>query len=339
MRKLVVFLGGVCLVGVVIVSYIYWGIFQKKINIGEKESVFFYIKTSDRFQDVIHNLNEQGIVSSGPFSWLADLRSFGGKNIYPGRYTFTHEMTYSDLVVFLRSGQIDEITITFNNVRTLEQLAKKVGGQIEATEREIRDELNNSSKYGYDKETFLSLFIPNTYKMFWNTTGEGFVKRMVKEHKKFWNKDRMKKAGKMNLTPVEVSTLASIVQSEQNKYSEEWPVIAGLYLNRLKKGIKLQSDPTVVFAWGDFTMKRVYFKHLKINSKYNTYMYNGLPPGPIRVPESRVIDAVLNYKKHSYLFMCAKPEFGGKHAFASTNAEHEKNARKYQAWLNKKNIN
>lgn len=337
-KKLVKLIGGLLIVGAAALAYIYFGIMQKKIDLGEEESTYFYIKSTDGFSEVITSLNKQGIATEGKFGWLAELRSFGGSNIYPGRYTLTDSMTYSDLVVFLRSGQIDEVTITFNNVRTLPQLAKKVAAQIEASEDELLKELTDPQKYGYEKETFLASFIPNTYKMYWNTSAEFFVKRMVKEHKRFWNKERMAKASKMGLTPVEVSTLASIVQSEQTKYADEWPIIAGLYYNRIKKGIKLQSDPTVVYAWGDFKMKRIYYKHLKIDSKYNTYKYKGLPPGPIRVPDSRVLDAVLNHTKHKYIFMCAKPEFSGKHAFAVTNAEHDRNANKYRAFLNKNKV-
>lgn len=338
MKKIFKYFIGVVLIVVLALGYIYLGVFQKKISLGEKETAFFYIKSTDDFDDVMNSLDSLEIVSKSRFSWLAELRSFGGNNIYPGRYTLNAKMTYSDLVVFLRSGQIDEVTITFNNVRTLDQLAGKVADQIEATAEEIDLELKNPLKYGYTQETFLAAFIPNTYKMYWNTSAEDFVKRMVAEHKKFWNEKRISKATKMGLTSVEVSTLASIVQSEQTKHADEWPIIAGLYFNRLKKGIKLQSDPTVVYAWGDFSLKRIYFKHLKIDSKYNTYKYKGLPPGPIRVPDARVLDAVLNYSKHNYIFMCAKPEFSGKHAFAVSNAEHERNASKYRAFLNKNKV-
>jgi UPF0755 protein len=338
MKKLLKFLSAIGLVGLLAVVYICFGVFEKHIETGDKQSVLFFIKSSDGFEDVVSNLDSLGIASESEFGWLAELRHLSGKNIYPGRYTLKSTMTYSDLVIYLRSGQIDEITITFNNVRTLDQLAKKVSRQIEASENSILNELQESEKYGYDKSTFLAVFIPNTYKMYWNTSGEQFVKRMVAEHKRFWNQSRLAKAKKMNLTPVEVSTLASIVQSEQNLHQDEWPIIAGLYFNRLQKGIKLQSDPTVVYAWGDFTLKRIYYKHLKIDSKYNTYKYTGLPPGPIRVPASGVLDAVLGYQKHKYIFMCANPEFSGKHAFAVTNSEHEKNARKYRAFLKKNNI-
>ena len=338
MKKIVKILLGFSVVGLFLVAYIYLGVFEKKIYLGEKKNTFFYIKSTDNISDILNNLDSLEIASKRSFGWLSELRSFGGKNIYPGRYTLNHLMTYSDLVVYLRSGQIDEVTVTFNNVRTLSQLAKKVSKQIEPSYEELMNELNSSEIYGYDATTFPAVFIPNTYKVYWTTTAKEFVKRMLSEYKKFWNKKRRLKAKKMDLTMVEVSTLASIVQSEQMNYSDEWPIIAGLYFNRLQKGIKLQSDPTVIYAWGDFSINRVYYKHLKIDSRYNTYKYKGLPPGPIRIPDTKVLDAVLNYKKHKYIFMCAKPEFSGKHSFASTNSEHEKNAKKYRAFLNKNKV-
>jgi len=334
MKKLIKVLGGITIIGLMLLVYLYFGVFQKKISLGEKETTYFYIKSTDKISDILNNLDSLEIASERSFRWLSKLRSFDGNNIYPGRYTLKSSMTYSDLVVYLRSGQIDEVSVTFNNIRTLNQLAEKVADQIEASYNELKDELNSPQIYGYNQATFLALFIPNTYKMYWTTSAKGFVKRMLLEYKKFWNKQRTEKANKMDLTPVEVSTLASIVQSEQMSHSEEWPTIAGLYFNRLQKGIKLQSDPTVIYSWGDFTIQRVYYKHLKIDSKYNTYKYRGLPPGPIRIPDIQVLDAVLNYKKHDYIFMCAKPEFSGKHSFASTNAEHEKNAEKYRKFLN-----
>ena len=338
MKKIIKILTGFSIIGFVLIAYIYFGVFQKKIFLEEKETAYFYIKSTDKLSDILHNLDSLEIASEKSFGWLSELRSFGGNNIYPGRYTLKSSMTYSDLVVYLRSGQIDEVTVTFNNIRTLNQLAEKVSKQIEASYSDLKIELNNSQNYGYDKATFLAVFIPNTYKMYWTTSAKDFVNRMLFEYKSFWNKERMEKAKKMNLTPIEVSVLASIVQSEQMTHSDEWPTIAGLYFNRLEKGIKLQSDPTVIYAWGDFSINRVYYKHLKIDSKYNTYKYNGLPPGPIRIPDLKVIDAVLNYENHDYIFMCAKPGFSGKHSFAATNAEHKKNAKKYQSFLNKNKV-
>lgn len=341
MKKLIGFAGLMLVIAGVISCYIYFGIFKKEIATNDQESIHFFIKTNASFDDVIEGLEKEGIISSASkFGWLAELRSLNG-NIYPGRYTFQSGMTWSELVLYLRQGKIDEVTVTFNNVRTLEQLAEKVAKQIEATEEELLNELTQQEKIeerGYGKEAFLSVFIPNTYKMYWNSSAKEFVDRMVKEHKRFWNSDRLKKANALKLSPSEISVLASIVQSEQNKYADEWPIIAGLYINRLKKGMLLQSDPTVVYAWGDFTMRRVWSKHLKIDHPYNTYKYKGLPPGPIRVPASGVIDGVLNYKKHKYLYMCANPKIGGKHAFANSYKEHLRNAAIYSAYMNKKKI-
>lgn len=340
MKKIIRFLIGTVLLAVVVGAYLYLNVFEKDIEVGDKETTYFYIKSTDGFEEVVHNLEEEGITNGWGFGWLAELRNLKG-NIYPGRYTFKKGMSYNDLVIYLRTGKIDEVTITFNNVRNLNQLAEKLAEQIEPSVEELKAVLVSPSVaegYGYQRNTFISVFIPNSYKMYWNTTAQEFVDRMVKEHKRFWNAERLAKAKKINLTPVEVSTLASIVQSEQNLFPEEWPVIAGLYLNRLRKGMKLQSDPTVVFAWGEFGLKRIYYKHLKIDSPYNTYKYSGLPPGPIRVPSPKVLDAVLNYQKHDYIFMCAKPAFAGKHNFAKTNREHEINAQKYRLFLKKNNI-
>lgn len=319
-------------------AYVWFGVFQKNITTKGNEKVYFFIKTNDGFEEVMTALADSGYVNQSQFEWLADLRSYKGANIYPGRYTFSSEMSYTDLLLHLRSGKIDEVTVTFNNVRTLDQLATKIASQIEASEADLSAVLSKPQIFGFTKATFLSSFIPNTYKMYWNTNAEGFVKRMIQEHKRFWNDKRLALAKNINLNPVQCGTLASIVQSEQSLHSSEWPMIAGLYINRLKKGMKLQSDPTVVFAWGNFGLKRIYYKHLKIDSKYNTYKYSGLPPGPIRVPSPKAIDAVLNYKRHNYIFMCAKPEFSGLHNFAVTNAQHERNAAKYRAFLKKNKI-
>lgn len=340
MKGIIKFTVSVLIVGLLVAGYLYFGVFKKTINTNDQPHVYFYIKSNDKFENVIERLNEEKITEGWGFSWLAELRNLNG-NIYPGRYTLKKGLTYNELVIFLRTGKRDEVTITFNNVRTLNQLAEKVADQIEPSVEELKSYLNKTStaeELGYSPNTFLALFIPNTYKMYWNTTPQDFVQRMKLEYDKFWNAARLAKAKQIGLTPVEVSVLASIVQSEQNKFSDEWPVIAGLYINRLKKGMKLQSDPTVVYAWGDFGIKRVYYKHLKIDSKYNTYKYYGLPPGPIRVPSPQVIDAVLNYAKHQYIYMCAKPKFSGRHNFARTNREHEANAAKYRMFLRENKV-
>ncbi len=323
------------------VSYVYFGIFEQKINTGGKKEIYFYLKSNSSFDDLVDALFEDKIVSNKvKFAWMADLRNLNG-NIYPGRYSLNSDMTWTDLVLYLRQGKIDEVKVTFNNVRTLAQLAEKVSKQIEASEEDLLDALTNEeiiAERGYEKEVFLAVFIPDSYKMYWNSSAKDFIDRMLKEYKKFWTKRRLNKAKNLKLSPVEVSILASIVQSEQNKFPDEWPIIAGLYLNRLKKGMKLQSDPTVVYAWGDFSIRRVWNKHLTINSPYNTYRFYGLPPGPIRVPASGVIDAVLNYQKHNYIFMCANPKIGGKHAFAVSLKQHNANAKIYREFMQKKKI-
>lgn len=338
MKKVLKIVAILIVLGGAAAAYVWFGIFQDVINIKGEEKAYFFIRSSDDFNDVMTALSDSGYVDKSKFTWLADLRNYKGANIYPGRYTFQSGMTYTDLLLYLRSGKIDEVTVTFNNVRTLNQLAEKIASQIEASEADLIKALSNPEQFGFNRATFLSSFIPNTYKMYWNTSAEGFVNRMVKEHKRFWNKERLALAQQINLTPIQCGTLASIVQSEQSLHSSEWPTIAGLYINRLKKGMKLQSDPTVVFAWGDFGLKRIYYKHLKIDSKYNTYKYFGLPPGPIRVPSPKAIDAVLNYERHQYIFMCAKPEFSGLHNFAVTNAQHERYAAKYRAFLKENKI-
>ena len=190
---------------------------------------------------------------------------------------------------------------------------------------------------GLNANNVSCLFIPNTYEFYWNTSAKEFVDRMQKEYNKFWNKERLKKSAAIGLTKFEVSALASIVEIESYK-KDERPIIAQLYLNRLKKRMKLQSDPTIIFAIGDFTIRRVLTKDLKIKSPFNTYLHKGLPPGPICIPSVNAIDAVLNATKNNYLFMCAKEDFSGYHNFAKTSREHSKNARKYRRALNKRKI-
>lgn len=341
MKKVIKILFILALFVGVAVSYVYFGIFEQKINTGGKKEIYFYLKSNSSFDDLVDALVDDKIVSNkAKFAWMADLRNLKG-NIYPGRYSLNSDMTWTELVLYLRQGKIDEVKVTFNNVRTLAQLAEKVSKQIEASEDDLLEALTNEeiiAERGYEKEVFLAVFIPNSYKMYWNSSAKDFIDRMLKEYKKFWNKSRLKKAENLKLSPVEVSILASIVQSEQNKFPDEWPIIAGLYLNRLKKGMKLQSDPTIVYAWGDFSIRRVWNKHLTINSPYNTYRFPGLPPGPIRVPASGVIDAVLNYQKHNYIFMCANPKIGGKHAFAISLKQHNANAKIYREFMQKKKI-
>lgn len=324
----------------VFAAYLWFAVFNHRLDF-EKDSKYLYIKSDSEFNDVIKALNDQGIVPENYwFTELAELRHLP-TNIYPGRYTIKNKITWNELIIFLRTGQIDEVTVTFNNVKNIQQLAEQVAKYIEATEDELLSEFTNPEtikELGFNNATFITLFLPNTYRFYWNTSAEQFLTRMKKEYKNFWNEERKGKARQLGLSQSEITTLASIVQSEQSEVEEEWPIIAGLYLNRVRKGMKLQSDPTVIFATGDFTIRRVLNVHLKTNSPYNTYLYAGIPPGPIRIASTKAIDAVLNASKHNYIYMCAKADGKGRHAFTASYAEHLRNAALFQQALNKKKI-
>lgn len=258
----------------------------------------------------------------------------------PGAYKIDSTMSVYAVYKMLAGGLQTPVKFTFNNIRTVEQFAQKAGEQLMFSQEELLALLSDTerlSALGFTKETLPALFIPDTYEFYWTVSPERFIDRMKKEYDRFWNDLRREKAEKISLTPVEVATLASIVEEETND-SEELSIVAGLYLNRLKRGILLQADPTVKFAAGDFEMRRILLAHLQIDSPYNTYKYVGLPPGPIRIPSKRGIDAVLNYTKHDYLYMCAKEDFSGRHNFAKTLAEHNRNAERYHAALSARKI-
>jgi UPF0755 protein len=327
-------------IGVVIGMIIYEKVYMPNVKV--KETTYLYIKTGSELSDVQKSLIDQQILEdTASFRWVAEKKNYNN-HVYPGRYKIERKMSNNELVDALRSGIQEPIQLTFNNVRTKKELAAKVATYIEATEADIlallkSDELAKS--YGFNSQTFISLFIPNSYEFYWNTTAEGFVKRMAKEYKNFWNDSRNAKANALGMKQSEVSTLASIVQAEQLMRPDERAKIAGLYLNRLRIGMRLQSDPTLIFAIGDFTIKRVLNKDMAIDSKYNTYLYGGLPPGPINVPEISSIDAVLNAEKHNYLYMCAKADFTSYHNFATNLRQHNIYAREYQRELSRRRIN
>jgi UPF0755 protein len=249
-------------------------------------------------------------------------------------------MNNEDMLRMLIAGRQEPIKLTFNNIRTREQLAEKISSQIEASESDLRrilaDEMFLSS-LGYNKENVMSIFIPNTYEFYWNTSAEQFIQRMSREFTKFWSTEKKEKSAAIGLSPIEIIILASLVDEETDKADEE-PRIAGVYINRLNKHILLQADPTVRYALGDFTISRILKKHLEIESPYNTYIHAGLPPGPISIPSIAAINAVLNYEKHSYLYFCASDDFSGYHHFSKTIEQHMQYARQYQNALNRHRI-
>ena len=273
------------------------------------------------------------------FKMLADWMNYTG-HLRTGRYRIRPEMSNLDVVRMLRNGQQAAVRFTFHSVRTKEDLVEKADKQLMLDGSDLTAYLDDEQwcdSMGFDRATIQLMFIPNTYELYWNVSPRRFLQRMKKEYDRFWDGQRTAKAAQIGLTPVEVAILASIVE-EESAVPDEYPTIAGLYINRLKRGMPLQADPTVKFAVGDMTLRRILNTHLETESPYNTYKHAGLPPGPIRIPSATGIDAVLNYRRHGYLYMCAKDDFSGRHNFSATLGEHNRNAERYRAELNKRKI-
>jgi len=319
------------------ISFIFYGyqIYFTPNILVDREDRTFIIRSGSTFRNVQEDLSKGNFVNDMvSFSFLARLYNYD-KNILPGKYLLRRNMTNIEAIRVLKSGKRMAVNVTFNNVRLIDDLAEKITKNIGVTTDEFNralDEFIDHNDEGFTRENIIGMFLPNTYQVYYNVLPDELVSRMFAEYKKFWNDDRLAKANEIGLTPMEVSTLASIVQAESIK-PDEAPIIAGLYINRLKKGIPLQADPTLVFAVKDFTLKRVLNEHKEVDSPYNTYKYAGLPPGPINMPQIATLDAVLNYNKHNYLYMCAKEDFSGYHNFAATLDEHNRNARRYQKAL------
>lgn len=305
---------------------------------------FLYIPTDSNFNDV-KKLVSPFLKKIKPFIWVANRKNYPNV-IKPGKYQIKKGMTNNDLVNLLRSGKQTTVKLSFNNQDTFEKLAGRISSQIEADSISLLNaftNLNFINNAGFDTNNCMAMYIPNSYEFYWNTSAEGFRKRMLAEYSKFWTTNRIQKAAKLKLSKTDVITLASIVQKETSNIPER-PIVAGLYLNRLNDKWPLQADPTIIFALkqqlkSDVVIKRVLTKDLDINSPYNTYKHTGLPPGPISMPDISSIDAVLNAEKHNYYYMCASTTHFGKHKFAKTLSQHNRNARTYQNWINKQGIN
>jgi UPF0755 protein len=292
------------------------------------------------YEQVIDSLKKHQIIANyKAFEWVAKRKKYA-ESIKPGKYLLDKGLNTNEILNMLRSGNQHPVQVTFNNLRFISELAGAVSKYIEPDSLELLKKFTDPAtfeKYGFTESTFHCMFIPNTYEFYWTTTADQFLERMSMEYKRFWNEERRKKATNLGLTPEEVMTVASIVQEESNKKDEK-PIIAGLYMNRIKRGMPLQADPTVKFALGNFRIKRVLKSHLEIDSPYNTYKYAGLPPGPINFPEISSIDAVLNATKTPYIFMCARQDFSGYHNFSKNLSGHLENARKYKAALDSMEI-
>lgn len=304
------------------------------------EDTYLYISDNDQFEDVLAQIKGRSLlISDFTFKLLAKQIKYDQK-IRTGRYKITPGMSNFVLLRKLRGGKQDPVKLVINNIRTKEQLAGKLSSMIMADSLSLINALNDSvflKQYDLNPYNAVILFIPNTYEVFWDTDTKELFERMKKEFNAFWDEERLTKAAAIPMTQTEVMTLASIVEEETNK-KKEHPIIAGLYINRLKINMPLQACPTIRFALNDYSINRVLIKHLKVKSPFNTYKNKGLPPGPIRLPSPATIDAVLNYEKHDYLFMTAKETLNGEHNFAVTYAEHSINAKKYQQELNRLGI-
>ncbi|MCD4697185.1 MAG: endolytic transglycosylase MltG [Bacteroidales bacterium] len=306
---------------------------------GEQKSVV-YIPTGTSYDNLKNILYSRGIVvNRKTFEWLATRKNLAN-NVNPGKYLIPAGLNNNELINLLRSGQQSPVNLIINNIRTKGDLARKISSQVELDSIGIMALLNDSvflQSLGVNTETALTIIIPNTYKVYWNIPANDLFERLYDEYKKFWTDERLTKANESGMTPGEVFIMASIIDKETNK-NDEKATIAGVYKNRIKYNWRLQADPTVVFAWGDFSIRRVLNIHKQIDSPYNTYIEYGLPPGPICVPSIASIDAVLNAEDHTYMFFCAKDDFSGYHAFSSTNAGHAINANKYRRALDERNI-
>ncbi len=343
MKKLAKYFLWIILV-VVLLSYFYFyrPIFGSNVSLSSgQEQIEFYVETGMTYDEVGEKLiDENIIVDVKSFHRVAEYMNYP-RHVYPGRYVIEDGMNNRQLVRLLRSGKQEPINFTFNKFRRVEDFVSHASERLEMSEQDLlavlQDEsyLNRLAKL--TPENVLAIFIPNTYEVYWNISPKDFVDRMYKEYRAFWNEERESKREQWKLTRLEVMTLASIVEEETNKEDEK-PAVAGIYLNRVRKNWRLEADPTVKYAVGDFSLKRVLNIHLEIDSPYNTYMYEGIPPGPICTPTIPSIDAVLNGERHDYMYMCARADGSGYHHFSETLQEHLAYARDYHRLLNSQGI-
>jgi UPF0755 protein len=300
------------------------------------EKVVVTVPKNATFDQLLDSLRaHQVILDENTFKWTCQLRRFQTPRM--GHYELREGMNNKDITTLLRQGQHYGVKFTFNNLRTKEQLVEKVDHRFFFAPEDFSALLNDNeflANYGFDTATCIAAFIPDSYEFFYDITAEEFFEKMMSYYQRFWNDERKKQAEEIGLTPTEVAVLASIVEEENYKASEK-AMIAGVYMNRLNKGMLLQADPTVKYAVGDPTLKRILLEHTTVDSPYNTYLYPGLPPAPIRIPEASTMDSVLHYTHHNYLYMCAKDDLSGYHNFATTLAEHNRNAAAYHRALNR----
>jgi len=333
--------GSLVILGGILAYVGYTNFITANINPAIKKDTYIFIKTGSNFEDVKKMLVEKNILlSASSFDFASSLLGYK-TNIHPGRYLVRPHSNNKNLIRLLKSGIQVPYKLSFAGVHSKYDLAGKISQQLETDSSAIIKVIDNSvfqNKYYLDTSNVLTFFIADSTAFYYTTNTQQFMDDMKKISDNFWNEENRSKAKSLGLSQAQVSILASIIEKETSKDSEK-PMVAGLYINRLKKkGWKLEADPTVIFALGDFTKQRVYNIDLEVNSPYNTYKYEGLPPGPICIPSASSITAVLNYTHHDYMYMCAKEDFSGFHNFAKTLAEHKLNAKRYYAELKRRNI-
>lgn len=321
------------------VGWLAYRTFMNNVS-GDFREGYVYIRTGSSFDDLLRQLEEQHVLSNMTSFRLLAQQAGLDKKVRPGKYRIgSYEGNYA-IVRKLRNGQQEPVKLVINKFRTRDDLIAFVSQRLETDTAALRQLLHDRDflqQYGLNEYTAISLVLPDTYEYWWNTDAEGLLKKLAAYYEKYWTDERKARAAALQLQPAEVVTLASIVEEETNKHDEK-PAVASVYLNRLRKGMPLQADPTVKFAWNDFTIKRILNEHTQISSPYNTYRHTGLPPGPICTPSKRSIEAVLDPAKTDYLYFCAREDFSGYHVFAETYAQHLVNARRYHEALNARNI-
>jgi UPF0755 protein len=325
--------------------------FDGKKQTDNEEEIPFFLPTGTSLKELSELLYNQQIFNDREaLMRVGNYKQLGTEQIAAGKYIIAPSTNIKDLLNGFTMNRLGngnaevEVLVTFNNARDIPQMAGKVAKSLELDSADLVNFIFKDSVlkyYGFSKEKIPALFLPDTYRFYWDTEPAQFVQRMAEAFNQFWTPERKAKISEIGLKQQsDVVTLAAIVYKEQSKHAEEWPIIAGLYLNRLRNGWPLQSDPTFRFCWGNKLdgVQRLTYEHRDIDCPYNTYKYKGLPPGPICIPPAAVVDAVLNADKNNYFFMCAKPDGNGLHAFAKTLSEHNRNAKIYQNWLNQRNI-
>lgn len=340
--KAMYIIAGLLLITALFAGYFFYNmIYANNVSNQLKQPYYLYIKNNSDINTVMDSLKTANVlIDMQSFKWVCDKKNYS-KKVKGGRYEIIPGMSNNELVNNLRSGNQKPIKLTFNSIRTKYELAKKISEQLSFDSLELINLLNNKDflkKWGFTPENVIGMFIPNTYEFYWNKSPESFFEKMQQEYQKFWNKERLDKLNRLNMTRLQASTLASIVQAEQSVHNDEKARVAGVYINRLKKEMHLESCPTVFYAMGDFSRRRLLNRDLEFESPYNTYKYGGIPPAPINLPEISSIDAVLNYEKHNYIFFCAKEDFSGYHYFSTNLKQHNIYARRIQLALNKKGI-